>query len=136
MITYPAVMVHGVNDALAALAPGLPVTLLSAPGAGCFMGAGFWRALVAAATKEYPATPCQDVLDCADAPGRALEALRMGQKILVLWPEVPGWQAAAEAARACNAVLLAEAPPALDLARPGALRRLPDWLNRMTGQSG
>ena len=62
-----------------ALAPGLPVTLLSAEGAALYMGVGWWQALVGAARASYPATPCADILDCADSPGRAMAALRMGQ---------------------------------------------------------
>ena len=36
MILPPAVIIHGLPHAQAALAPGLPVTLLSAPWAACF----------------------------------------------------------------------------------------------------
>jgi hypothetical protein len=49
MIIHPAVIVHGLSDARAALRPGWPVTLLSAPGAALFAGCLWWRELVAAA---------------------------------------------------------------------------------------
>src|SRR5262249_21900556 len=71
---YPAVVVHGWTDARAALAPGRPVTLLSARGAALYAGAGWWRALVARARAGHPAVPLEDILDCADASGVALGA--------------------------------------------------------------
>lgn len=128
----PAVIVHGLTHAVAALAPGCPVTLLSAPGAACYAGAGFWRALVRAARDRHKATPCVDILDCADAPGRAFEALAIGQSGLVLLAGTPGFAAVAGAASACGARLLAAAPPALDLARADAARRLRPWLDGVT----
>src|SRR5271168_4381219 len=78
----PAVMVHGLQQARAALAPGLPVTLLSGPGAGGYAGVGWWLALVALAAAGGPVPP--NVLDCGEATGRALEAVRAGQRLLVL----------------------------------------------------
>jgi hypothetical protein len=122
----PAVMVHGLAQARAALAPGLPVTLLSAPGAALYAGAGWWRALVAAACDG--AEPPPDILDCADAPGRALEALRHGQQILVLRAPSVFADIAARAA-ALGARLLPEAPESLDLAARGAERHLRAWLS-------
>jgi hypothetical protein len=121
----PAIVVRALADALAALAPCLPVTLLSAPGAGVFAGAGWWRALVAAARAAHPATPCADILDCADAPGRAMEAIRAGQDVLVLDPACPAFARVAALAR-----VLPARPPALDLGDRGALRRLRAWLER------
>ncbi len=121
----PAVVVHGLADAVAALAPGLAVTLLSAPGAGVFAGAGWWRALVAAARAVHPATPCADVLDCADAPGMAMAAIRAGQALLVLDPACPAF-----ARIAALATTLPARPPALDLGARGAARHLPSWLDR------
>ncbi len=119
-----AVVVHGLADALAALAPGVPVTLLSAPGAGSYAGAGWWRALVTMAHAAHPDTPCHDVLDCADAPGHAMAAIRAGQSILVLDPACPAF-----ARVAALATVLATRPPALDLAEHGAARRLRTWLS-------
>jgi hypothetical protein len=126
MTLPPAVVVHGLAMAEAALAPGLPVTLLSARGAGIYAGAGWWRALITAAACP-PGTP--DILDCADAPGRALEALRVGQRLLILTVGPPLWQDLAERAAQQGATVLASRPPALDLARRGAHRELLDWLS-------
>src|SRR5690348_5133367 len=90
----PAVIVHGLDDAVAALAraalDGVPVTLLSAQGAGLFAGCGWWRAIVEAARAKHPEVTCIDILDCADGTGQALAALRVGVNRLVLWPEAPG----------------------------------------------
>ncbi len=124
----PAVTVHALAHALAALAPGRPVILLSAPAAACYAGCGWWRALVDQARARYPDAPAADILDCADAAGRALEALRTGQKALVLSADCPAYASVASAAAERGAALLSARPPALDLAEPGAMRRLPDWL--------
>lgn len=126
--SFPAVTVHGLAHALAALEPARGVTLLSAPGAGCYAGCGWWRALVEQARARYPATETDDILDCADAAGRALEALRIGQKKLVLDRACTAYAAVAAAAAECGAVLLDRRPESLDLAEPGALRRLTEWL--------
>ena len=123
----PAVVVHGFLDARAALRPGRPVTLLSAPGAACYAGCGWWRALVARALAEA-GRDAPDVLDCADAPGRAVEALRSGCRRLVLDPDVPAFADVAARAAALDAAVLPVRPPALDLALPGAQRRLDAWL--------
>ena len=130
MIVHPAVIVHGLGDARAALAPGLAVTLVSAPGAALFAGCLWWREVVAMAGAEHPATPVTDVLDCADASGLAMSALRSGINCLVLWPDAPGWAAVAAVAAERGGAVLAEAPPALDLAQRGAIRRLHRWLAR------
>jgi hypothetical protein len=125
----PAVIVHGVEHARAALAPGLPVTLLSAPGAAIYAGVGWWRAMVAEAAGA--ATPPPDILDCADAPGRALEALRHGQKLLILRGQhlhEGVFADIAERAIRQGGLAFATAPPALDLATRGADRRLQAWL--------
>jgi hypothetical protein len=121
MIFPPAVVVHGLRDARAALAPGLPVTLLSARGAALYAGCGWWRALIEAAGAEF------DMLDCADAPGYAMAALRIGQRVIVL-DAGPAFAAVSAAAATLGAVVLVERPAALDLAELGAERRLLAWL--------
>ena len=128
MIVYPAVIVHGAADARTALAPGLPVTLLSAPGAAGFAGCLWWQQLVALARKQHPATDAIDILDCADASGLAMGALRSGVCRLVLWRQAPGWDAVAAIAAAQAGFVLTQAPPALDLRERNAIRRLHSWL--------
>jgi hypothetical protein len=127
----PAVIIHGLEDARAALAPGLPVTLLSAPGAGAVGGALWWRALMRLARPGEADGP--DILDCGTDAGAALAALRAGQRVLVLCgataPLVTG------AAATIGALVLEKAPPALDLARRGAERHLHTWLSS-AGEDG
>jgi len=130
MFFPPAVVVHGLNEARAALRPGLPVTLLSARGAALYAGCGWWRALVEAALADAPAAEVHHILDCADAPGQAMAALRLGQRNLVLDAACPAFAAVAAAAATLGARVLAERPEALDLAERGAERRLVAWLDR------
>ena len=123
----PAVIVHGLDMARAAMLAGrqtgfLPM-LLSAPGAGAYAGVGWWRALM------RQAAAADHILDCGPAPGRALEALRMGQKRLVLQAEPRIWADIAGRAHACGATLYDAPPPALDLGQHGADRKLIDWLS-------
>jgi hypothetical protein len=117
----PAVVVHGLRHARAALAPGLPVTLLSARGAAIYAGCGWWRALMQAAGAEI------DILDCADAPGYAMAALRLGQRGIIL-DHGPAFVAVSAAAATLGAIVLDTRPAALDLADRGAERRLLGWL--------
>jgi hypothetical protein len=130
--SWPAVTVHGLEHALAALACGRGVTLLSAPGAACYAGCGWWRALVERARTRHPETEAADILDCGDAAGRALEALRIGQKTLILDAACTAYAAVVAAAAECGATLLDQRPESLDLAEPGALRRLAEWLGTGT----
>jgi hypothetical protein len=136
MIVHPAVIVHGVADAKAALAPGLPVTLLSAPGAAVFAGCLWWREIVAVARAACPDTQATDILDCADASGMAMGALRGGVCRLVLWPDAPGWESVAAIAEHQGGFVLRQAPAALDLAQRNAVRRLHGWLREPQSDSG
>jgi hypothetical protein len=136
MIVHPAVIVHGVADAQAALAAGLPVTLLSAPGAAAFAGCLWWREMVAACRARHPLTLAIDILDCADASGTAMGALRSGVCRLVLWPDAPGWNAVAAIAERQGGFVLPQPPNALDLAQPNAIRRLHAWLRDSAPANG
>ncbi len=129
----PCVVVHGLAQVRAALAPGAPVTLLSAHGAALYAGCGWWRALIARGRAERPDVPALDILDCADGSGQALAALRIGQQFLVLEAGAPGWAAVVAIAAERGGRVLAARPPALDLAEPGTLRRLPGWLRAPGG---
>ncbi len=123
----PCVIVHGAADLAVACAPGLGLTLLSAPGAAGTLGALWWRALVRDARRSWPSLIIADRLDCGSAPGRVLEALQCGQRHLVLAP-CPAFAALATLVAAQGGSLLDVAPAALDLARRGAERRLAAWL--------
>lgn len=95
-----AIRIHGIDDIRAALTAAAfphaaappPLLLVSAPGAGRTLGAGWWRALQDAMDAAFPvpegvrppARPPPLVLDCADAAGRALEALAAGVRHVAL----------------------------------------------------
>jgi hypothetical protein len=134
MVIHPAVIVHGVADAQAALAVGAPVTLLSSPGAGLFAGCLWWREMVAAARVDYPHAIATDILDCADASDMAMGALRSGVCRLVLWPEASGWQAVVAIAEREGGFVLRQAPEALDMAARNATRQLRAWLCRTSSR--
>jgi delta 1-pyrroline-5-carboxylate dehydrogenase len=72
--------VHSIAQATAALTAaaqaGRPVTLVSAPNAGGYVGPGWFKALVAAAQEAVPGAQCSSLLDCGDNVGAALAALR------------------------------------------------------------
>ncbi|MEE8663801.1 MAG: hypothetical protein SOH81_09515 [Acetobacter sp.] len=69
----------------AALAAGrnlnVSVTLVSPENAASFMGVSWWQALV---KKLSPHKDIDNILDCGEAAGRAMEALHAGQKQIVL----------------------------------------------------
>ncbi|HET8997794.1 MAG TPA: hypothetical protein VFN42_14090 [Acetobacteraceae bacterium] len=134
----PAVIVHGLADACTVLAAGAPVTLLSAPGAAEYAGCSWWQALLAQAGKNCPGASFTDLLDCGEASGYALAALRIGLVRLVLRPGAPGWNGVAAIAARQGGMLLDAPPPALDMAERRARRRLHDWLHARTtpGDSG
>lgn len=122
----PAVVVHGLKHARLALAPGRPVLLLSGPGAAGYAGAGWWRAMIAAALAERPAGPAMpDALDCGSQAGRALEALATRCRIIILHP-CPAFPVIVE--RAAGALVLPARPASLDLGQPGGAYRLEAWL--------
>jgi hypothetical protein len=124
MNLHQAVIIHGLDDLRFATAPGKQVTLLSAPGAASFGGCGWWAELLAAGNFTG-----LSLLDCGTAPGRALEAIRLGVPGLVLVCDARRFARVAEIAAFAGVLLLPAAPPALDLALPGAKRRLAAWLD-------
>jgi hypothetical protein len=126
-------VVHSLADARRVLVHRAPVTLLSGEAAALYAGCGWWRALTAAARAEFPAVPVADLLDCGDASGQALAAVRIGLRHLILSPNAPGRTKVATIVAGLGGVLLAERPPALDLADPANRRRLHEWVQGRTG---
>ncbi|MGY0485144.1 hypothetical protein [Endobacter medicaginis] len=106
-------------DALAALdaAPPGPLLLVSPPQAGASLGPGWWLALVSAA-RAGSGRDFTDLLDCGDASGRALEALQLGLRGLVLAPDAPGRQTVAARAALLGAIVLDDAPSPTPAAGP------------------
>lgn len=80
------IIVHSLKEARAAVAVaaefGVPVTLASAPEAAGYLGALWFRELVAMAAAERPEAEVDAVLDCGDQPGHVMAALRQGLKRL------------------------------------------------------
>ena len=80
------IIVHSLAQARAAIgaaaALDVPVTLQSAPGAGAYAGASWWKALTEAAAADHPGTAVSFILDCGEDAGAVLAALRMGLRHL------------------------------------------------------
>ena len=129
MFSAPAVTLHGLDDALTALRPGLPVVLVSAPGAGLYGGCGWWGGVIGAARAAFPGE-WRDLLDCADAPGVAMAGLRAGCRGIVLDGACPAFSAVRGAAGLLGAIVLPHRPVCLDLAEPDGAWRLAGWLER------
>ena len=62
----------------AARSQGRAVFLCSPQGASSWLGAGYWAALQARARAEFPDVEFALALDCGDAAGDAMAALRAG----------------------------------------------------------
>ena len=58
------------------------ITLISAPDAAASVGPGWFDAVVTLATSRFPAAKYIAILDCGNAPGDALAALRHGIKFI------------------------------------------------------
>jgi hypothetical protein len=123
MDTPPAVIVHSLTDVKLAIAPGLPVLLLSAPSAALYGGCLWWQSLLQAAAFTGPS-----LLDCGDAPGRAMEAIRLGVPGVILGCEPAIYQAVAALAAVTGIKVAAMRPAALDMGVRGAERHLLAWL--------
>lgn len=113
------IIVHHLGHAVAALgaakALGVPVSLRSAPGAAAYLGAAVFRDMIAAAMIEVPGVEARAVLDCGDAPGHALNALRQGVAAVRLDAPPDVRARVGDIARQFGAVLDEDAAPALDL---------------------
>lgn len=110
----PCVVVRSLRDVRLAASFGRPMALLSARAAASFAGCLAWQALARAAREAAPGLVGADILDCADASGRALEALRLGQQILVLDERSVGFADVSGRARAMGATVLPVRPLAFD----------------------
>jgi hypothetical protein len=108
-------VVHSLAEARAALVAGraacLPVVLVSPPDAAAYLGVGYFWALVEAARAEFSQTRIEAVMDCGEAPGFALSALRMGFRTVVLRGDPRARARVAAIARALGARLLLRPPP-------------------------
>ncbi len=76
----PVILIHSLDQAVAALraAAALGCPLVLASEAAAFGGVAWFQALIDQARDAVPAAHSKGLLDCADQPGLALEALRQG----------------------------------------------------------
>ena len=115
----PAFVIHSLEHAEAALAAaaeaGVPVTLLSAEGASAYVGAVWFREVVALASETFPDLPVTAVLDCGDRPGDVLAALRQGLEALSFSGRPSVAKTLAAVAKDYGAALVARPRKALDL---------------------
>jgi hypothetical protein len=114
------IVIHSLGDARAALEAGaslgVRVTLASAPGAGAYAGPGWFKAVIEAAAAEFPAAEFSHVLDCGEAAGMVLAALRQGLPRVRFTGPAATAERLADIAAQCNAVLEpGPLAPALDL---------------------
>lgn len=116
--TTPAIVVHGLGDALAAVAAaqdvGVPLTLISAPGAATYAGPGWFQEIVAQARATAPDLAISGLLDCADHPGHAMAALRAGAEAIVFTGDDRVAEKLSAIARQKGAIVLPARPPAFD----------------------
>ena len=77
-----AIIVRDLDEARVAFGAaaelGVPLAVISAPGAALYQGVGYFAALIEAARAEFPTVAATAILDCGDAPGLALAAFRHG----------------------------------------------------------
>lgn len=78
------IVVHSLGQARAALVAAASlkrkVVLASGPGAGAYAGPAWFKSLVEQAKSACPGAEAEAALDCGEAAGAALAALRMGFK--------------------------------------------------------
>src|SRR6516165_3889488 len=76
----PVIIIHSLGQAAAALKAaaraGRAVVITSAPGAGSYVGPGWFREVVMAARETVSGARFSALLDCADDVGAALAAIR------------------------------------------------------------
>src|SRR5882762_2429081 len=115
------IVVHSLGHAIAALTAaakaGCPVVLASAPGAGSYVGPGWFGALVAAAREAVPEARFFALLDCGDDIGAALAAIRSEIEGVVFTGRADVARRLADIARQHSVRLVLHRPAAtLDLA--------------------
>jgi hypothetical protein len=115
----PAIVAHTLDHAKAALAAAertkTAILLLSPEGFAAYGGALLFRAILRQAQAAHPRARFSAMLDCGDAPGHALGALRMGFKDVRLGGKASARVRVASIAARMKAKVAAKRPPALDL---------------------
>ena len=129
------IIVHGIAHARAAAAAaselGVAVRIRSAPGAAAYGGAGWFLEIIAIVRAEFPDAGIEASLDCADAPGYAMAALRRGAAMIRFQGPKAASEKIARLAEANGAVLDSSRATPLDLLGAGDPERAClDWLGR------
>ncbi len=136
----PAITVTSPAQAAAAFSAAAalerPLTLLSAPDAAGSVGPAWFAALVDGARAGFPNVDVLIILDCGDAPGYALAALRLGFKAVCF--DGPAAASIADIARQYGARIVTSRPESLDLEELEASGRDMEtvcisWLKTVTG---
>jgi hypothetical protein len=128
IIVHSLAQASAAVDAAAALA--VPLTLMSAPAAGCYAGPAWFKALVDHAAARHPDVAVAAIIDCADEPGAVLAALRTGFKRVRYTGDTTALDRLRSMAEAYDAAIETGAPATtLDLLdRPDAVRLCRDYL--------
>jgi hypothetical protein len=127
------IVVHSLAQAIAALRAAAQVdravVLASAPGAGSYVGPGWFGAVIDAARVAVPNAQFSALLDCGDDIGAALAAIRSEIEGVVFTGRSDVAQRLADIARQHGVRLCMEQPPVvLDLG--GDFLATPDTLER------
>ena len=116
----PVIVVHSLAQAIAALKAaaraGRPVALASPPGAGSYVGPGWFGAMVDAAREAVPEARFSALLDCGDDVGATLAAIRSQIEGVVFTGRADVARRLADIASQHGVRFVTERPePALDL---------------------
>ena len=111
--------VHSLSQAKAAVAAAaernLAVTLLSAPGAAAFGGAGWFAALIRAARESRPGADVAAILDCGPRADLVQAAFREELKQVIFTGDARQLRPLRDIARQWQAEILRRRPEACDL---------------------
>lgn len=113
------VVAHSLSHALTAAASAVdassPLDLVSAPGCGSAAGTGWFAAVGDLVAERFPDLPLTLTLDCADAAGLALGALRRGIKSIIFTGNAVAAARLEDIAAQYGATIHRDRPVALDL---------------------
>ena len=98
------------------------MTLHSAAGAVAYLGSGVFRAMIDIGRREFPGVPVRWVLDCGDARGLALGAVRIGVPAIRLLgpPEVLARSSRTSPASSARSSMMIEVRPRSEGSTGGA----------------
>lgn len=127
-----AVIIHNLDQARCVLAAarrtGMPVRVVSAPGAGAYLGPALFKQIADKARAEEPDARATFCLDCGDEPGVAMGALRHGVEAVTLSATCAVTSKVRDAAARVGADVVPQPAQALDMADRDCRRRLDAWL--------